>query len=136
VVVLERDGVDPATLGVAFAVTYAGGLAGTALGHVLGRRWAAHRVVACGLTSGATAALLHLPATGVAVCLGLVPDEIRGRADAAVGIAVAVPSAIAPVAVGWMVDTLPTPAVGVWITVLMATAILIARFSLRSRVVS
>jgi MFS family permease len=153
VVVLERDGVDPATLGVAFAVTYAGGLGGTALGQVLGRRWAAHRVVMGGLTSGAVAALLHLPATGVAVCLGctllllshplwsnplavdwarLVPDEIRGRADTAVGLAVAVPSAIAPVAVGWMVETLPTAAVGAWITVLMGTAVLTARFSLRA----
>ena len=152
VVVLERDGVDPAALGLAFALTHAGGLAGTAIGQLAGRRIVEHRLVVGGLTVGTVAALLHLPATGAAVCLGctllllshplwsnplavdwarLVPDEIRGRADAAVGFAVAVPSAIAPVAVCWVVDTLSLVAVGVGLTVLMATAVLIARFSLR-----
>jgi hypothetical protein len=155
VVVLDRHGVQPSTIGMAVTVTYVGGLAGTVLTRAAGRVLQPHRVVVVGLAAGVLAAALLMPANPVAVCVGcclllltqpfwgiplavgwarLVPDESRGRADAAIGLGMAVPSALAPAMIGVLVEVVTPSAVGLLFTLLIGMTALLAATSLRPTV--
>ena len=154
VIVLDRHGVQPSTIGAAVTATYVGGLAGTVLTQAGGRVLAPHSVIITGLAVAALATGLLVPASPVAVGLGccllllaqplwgiplatgwarLVPDESRGRADAAIGLMVAIPSALAPAIVGKLVEILTPEMVGLLLTVLIGATALVAATGLRPR---
>jgi hypothetical protein len=152
VIVLDRHGVPPSAIGVAVTATYVGGLAGTVLTRAGGCVLPPHSVIVTGLAVGALATGLLVTASPVAVGVGccllllaqplwgiplatgwarLVPDESRGRADAAIGLVVAIPSAVAPAIVGIIVEIATPAMVGLLLTALIGVTALVAATGLR-----
>ena len=152
VIVLYRHGVQPSTVGLAVTATYVGGLAGTVLTRAGGCVLPPHSVIVTGLAVGALATGLLVTASPVAVGVGccllllaqplwgiplatgwarLVPDESRGRADAAIGLVVAIPSAVAPAIVGIIVEIATPAMVGLLLTALIGVTALVAATGLR-----
>jgi hypothetical protein len=152
VIVLDRHGVPPSAIGVAVTATYVGGLAGTVLTRAGGCVLPPHSVIVTGLAVGALATGLLVTASPVAVGVGccllllaqplwgiplatgwarLVPDESRGRADAAIGLVVAIPSAVAPAIVGLIVEIATPAMVGLLLTALIGVTALVAATGLR-----
>jgi hypothetical protein len=152
VIVLDRHGVQPSTIGLVVTATYVGGLAGTVLTRAGGRVVAPHNVILTGLAVGALATGLLVTASPVAVGVGccllllaqplwgiplatgwaqLVPDGSRGRADAAIGLVVAIPSAVAPAIVGLIVEIATPAMVGLLLTALIGVTALVAASGLR-----